>query len=330
MVGNEPRHLLVLPFKLKLASLPRNQLPSCTHALLKILLFPTSKNRFFSVADTDSEVSLVLEESCLSLFGEEASSLLQHSDQTWRAIKYDEGELGFEATGIVSSITQPLAKAKVPIYYLSTYTTDYFLVEDIELSKTIDVLSGSGFKFSEAAQDEGHDAKPMPPTPVAMIAQSPPHNNRPEGGAKSQLLITKLPYQLYMSRLRRENFEKVACDLIRMIFYSTIEKRFFSLTETPDEISLIFDHDCVSVLEGAGVSLETCKMSWRALQICEGANWSNESGLLSKFSQPLAEASISIFNFSTYHTDYTLVEDHNLDLSLDKLSDKLEIVLDEE
>jgi len=57
-----------------------------------------------------------------------------------RAFKV-EGPLGFSLTGIVSSLSAPLAKAKISIFYISTYETDYLLVEEKNLNKAKKILS---------------------------------------------------------------------------------------------------------------------------------------------------------------------------------------------
>lgn len=59
-------------------------------------------------------------------------------EKDWRAFKV-QGPLGFVLTGIVASLSKPLAKAKISILYISTYETDYLLVEEknIKIAKKI-------------------------------------------------------------------------------------------------------------------------------------------------------------------------------------------------
>ncbi len=61
-------------------------------------------------------------------------------ERTWRAFKV-EGPLGFVSTGIVSSLSLPLAKAEISILYISTFETDYVLVEDKNLEKAKKILN---------------------------------------------------------------------------------------------------------------------------------------------------------------------------------------------
>ena len=62
------------------------------------------------------------------------------AEKNWRAFKV-EGPLGFSLTGIVASLSRPLAKAKISILYISTYETDYLLVEEKNLAKSKKVLA---------------------------------------------------------------------------------------------------------------------------------------------------------------------------------------------
>jgi len=320
MLGaKRPQKLRVLPFHLVLASLPKDQLPACTHALLKLLLYPESKERFFSITDTSDELSLVLEESFLSMFPEQT---LQYTNQRWRAFKFDEGPLGFESTGIVSSVATPLAQAKICLFYVSTFTTGYTLVEEQTLESATECLKSAGFTFSNERDIDSH-LRLAPPNriPPHIFSMSP-------NLSSTQLVVSKLPYQLYLATLGKKDVGPLAEKWIKLVFYPERSHRFFSFTETPDEISVILD--VASVQSFPPGSLTVCDRKWNALQICEGSFGSHGSDTINKFSKPLADACVSIFNVSTYSNDYTLIEEHNMDKSLMELRKKLNIILDEE
>ena len=61
----------------------------------------------------------------------------------WRCFKID-GSFDLNQIGVISSISSPLADAGISIYVISTYDTDYFLIQEQNLEKTISVLSNSG------------------------------------------------------------------------------------------------------------------------------------------------------------------------------------------
>jgi len=313
----KPTKLRVLPHRMVLASLRKDQLQESTHALLKLLLFQDNKEHFFSFTETSEEISLVLEEEALSYFPEQT---LQYTNQIWRIIQIDEGPLGFESTGIVSSISGPLAANQISIYHLSTYLTDHTLVELESLSKAVSTLQEAGFAFT--------NEELSPPSSPPTTKKSPMSTEVTNGKTKTtQMVITRLPYQLYLARLP-ENWTEVAVKpLLHLLFFGSHEDRFVSFTLTPSEASLILDNEAIGLFPSGIV--EKCEYSWRALQICEGAYGFNESGIVSKFAGPLAEAKISIFNLSTYFTDYALVADKDFDNVMDKLKEKLDIITDE-
>lgn len=96
--------------------------------------------RFFSVTRTSEELSVVCdEEHAPDGFEVEAG---------WRAIKVD-GPLAFSVTGVMSSLTGPLAGADVPVFTLSTFDTDYLFVKEERLEEAMAVLTAAGHEFVE-------------------------------------------------------------------------------------------------------------------------------------------------------------------------------------
>lgn len=92
-----------------------------------------TNDSFFSITKTDDELSIVCSENNVPKNIK--------SEKDWRAIKV-EGPLDFSLTGILSSLVSPLAEAKISIFAISTYDTDYILVRDDNLKKAIKILSG--------------------------------------------------------------------------------------------------------------------------------------------------------------------------------------------
>lgn len=79
---------------------------------------------------------------------------------------------------------------------------------------------------------------------------------------------------------------------------------FCSITKTKDELSVV----CVQDKIPGGVLFEK---DWRAFKL-EGTVDMYSVGIIASLSKPLADAGISIFNISTYKTNYILVEEKNL------------------
>ena len=121
--------LTVLPERLAVCRLdPDSSLPS-----------PTGTG-FWSVTRTADEISVVLLET--------ATRAEWKVEAGWRAFQVA-GPLAFELTGVVASLTQPLAEAGVPVFVLSTFDTDYLLVKERDLERARGALAGAGHSLRE-------------------------------------------------------------------------------------------------------------------------------------------------------------------------------------
>ena len=63
----------------------------------------------------------------------------------WRGLKI-EGPLDFGLTGILNSVTKPLAEHHISIFAISTYDTDYVLIKDDKFEEACDVLEANSFE----------------------------------------------------------------------------------------------------------------------------------------------------------------------------------------
>lgn len=330
--SSKPRRLKVYPQRFVLVSLKREQLSGCALGLLKLILYPEHKNRFFSFTDASSEISLVLEDTALSLF---ESDTFQHTSQRWRAIQFDEGPLGFESTGIVNSVALPLSKAGINIYYVSTYNSGHTLVEEDLIDSAIDCLKSAGFTFSNAngvtspqqstAIKEVHYEGNLGSSTGSSASSGSIGKSYKSKQAACSMVITKLPYQIYITSLSKDRIGPLAEHLLKLFFFPARENRFFSFTETPDEVSIMLDMASAELLP----SVTQSGIVWRVLQISQGAYGSHGTETVSKFAKPLADAHISIMNVSTYMNDYTLVEESDMDKSLEELKKNINVIIDE-
>ena len=92
-------------------------------------------NSFFSVTNTSEDLSLV----CLM---ESVPSDVE-ADRDWRCFKL-QGPIPFSLTGILNSLTMPLAQANLGIFAISTYDTDYVLVKQEVLPQALSALTEAG------------------------------------------------------------------------------------------------------------------------------------------------------------------------------------------
>lgn len=92
----------------------------------------------------------------------------------------------------------------------------------------------------------------------------------------------------------------------------TSDGSFFSITRTPEELSIVCPDE--NVPEDA-----VCERDWRAFKV-EGPLDFTETGILAALAGPLAGAGVSIFAVSTYDTDYVLMKEEQLDVAITALS----------
>ena len=95
-------------------------------------------------------------------------------------------------------------------------------------------------------------------------------------------------------------------------------KDFFSITKTEQELSIVCPQDKIP----GGVLFEK---DWRAFRLESVADPLYTAGIIVYLAAPLAEANISIFNISTYETNYILVEEKNFEKAKEALSETCEI-----
>src|SRR3989338_5551787 len=87
---------------------------------------------FRSITRTDDELSIV----CVQK--EIPAGVLFEKD--WRAFKLENVE-DFYSIGVISALAKPLAEAGINIFNISTYQTNYVLIEEKNLEKAKEVLS---------------------------------------------------------------------------------------------------------------------------------------------------------------------------------------------
>jgi hypothetical protein len=68
-------------------------------------------------------------------------------DSGWRALEVL-GPLNLSLVGIMAQIGSVLATAKVSIFVLSTFETDYFLVKQVDLTKATAALIHDGYRVN--------------------------------------------------------------------------------------------------------------------------------------------------------------------------------------
>jgi hypothetical protein len=92
---------------------------------------------FLSITHTSEELSLVCPASRIPL------ETKIRADRSWCCFKLH-GPIPFSLTGILNSVTVPLAQANIGIFAISTYDTDHVLVQEQNLHSAIHALREAG------------------------------------------------------------------------------------------------------------------------------------------------------------------------------------------
>jgi len=93
---------------------------------------------FFSVTRTNDELSIVVEESRVP-----EGIQLQGG---WRVIKVH-GPFVLSEVGVLAALAGPLAAARISLFVVSTFDTDYLLVSSENLDAAVGVLERTGHTF---------------------------------------------------------------------------------------------------------------------------------------------------------------------------------------
>jgi len=88
-----------------------------------------------SVTRSDDELSIVC--------GDAGVPPNARAQRGWRALKVA-GPLDFSLTGVLAALTDPLAQARISIFALSTFDTDYVLVRGKDIDRACEVLRAVG------------------------------------------------------------------------------------------------------------------------------------------------------------------------------------------
>jgi hypothetical protein len=90
-----------------------------------------TRGRFFSITRTSDELSVIAEAALVPA--------RLRTEVGWRVMKVL-GPLDLSEVGILASLLEPLVAAGVSVFTISTFDTDYLLVQCIQLREALDGL----------------------------------------------------------------------------------------------------------------------------------------------------------------------------------------------
>ena len=95
----------------------------------------STRGHFWSITRSDAELSIVCPQDDVP---PDASA-----ERGWCALEVA-GPLDFSLTGVVSSLVAPLAEEAIPLFLISTFETDYLLVREPDLHRSVEALTSAG------------------------------------------------------------------------------------------------------------------------------------------------------------------------------------------
>jgi hypothetical protein len=101
------------------------------------------QSSFFSITRTSHELSIVCAEAAVP-------QEIAGAERGWRSLRV-QGPLDLTLTGVLAALAAPLADAKIPLFALSTFDTDYLLVREETLQPAITALVRADHTVREPA-----------------------------------------------------------------------------------------------------------------------------------------------------------------------------------
>jgi len=340
--------LAILPDKLKLAKLPLSEASVHSAALIRLLLLDGPRHdRFFSFVESPHEITLVIEERDLAASFEGGINL-ETTPGRWRALRISDGSLGFQNVGMCQRLSGPLAAASISVLYISTYETDYVLVEESKLSLTVAVLRATYGEIeiegdSELERVEIIDSVGMGGGTVSSTkggesdAAVLRESCGGETGTHAHPLFL-LPLQLMLSNLRKEAVPSHTHAVLELFLHRGDTPRFLNFTITEEEISIVHPWGTLSLGEsgssggqaglGGGLlgGLHLGHEPWACVQVGEHPLGFEECGIVSSQSKALSDAQISCFYMCTFSFDFVLVATSDLTTAVEALSKRFQVI----
>jgi len=126
--------ITLLPGPYSIARLPASApVPDLTH--------DCDGDSIRGITRTASELSIVCPSPTV------LTDVLDRSDG-WRCLRFD-GTFDLHETGVLAGVVGPLAQARISVFALSTFDTDYILIRESQCSAAISVLRAAGHAVND-------------------------------------------------------------------------------------------------------------------------------------------------------------------------------------
>ena len=341
--------LTPLDCTVRVATLDPSRLHEAFHVLLKLLFFHEDEDedeeqqRFFSISVSSSEkaaavpepdaISIIADAEELALFDalrrDGLPDALRQDETDWRVLMVSEGAAGFDSVGVVERITGPLASAAIPVLYTSTVSTDFVLIPVEKVDEAVEALNGGSPRPMGKARNTDrsssnhdkeqqlHAANGRPPA-----AATPERNGELQSPQRHEHPLHALSATSQIFSIDKASRRAHTSALLRLLFLPHPDDpphALRALTETPDEVSILcgtvpwfLDYAESNSIRAAGLD------GWVPIRVGgEGGTPLDEVGVVATQANVLARANIPIVYHASFLSDYTLVQEHQLQRAID-------------
>ena len=109
------------------------------YVIAKVKEVPEFSDELFSVIRDEKEITVIAKE------GKELHSISEQ--RFFRLITFDVA-LPFDLTGFISHVSMLLADHSIPVFPISSYSTDHLFVKEEDLCKAMEILRKDGMECS--------------------------------------------------------------------------------------------------------------------------------------------------------------------------------------
>ncbi|KAG8521248.1 TBC1 domain family member 10A [Galemys pyrenaicus] len=184
----------------------------------------------------------------------------------------------------------------------------------------------SKVQVAAAAGDACPPQDGLPKDPVHQDSAAPQH---PAHHRSKESLTSQEKHRVRVLSLARSGLWLYTHPLIKLLFLPRRSRcKFFSLTETPEDYTLMVDEEGFKELPPSEF-LQVAEATWLVLNVSSHSGALVQAAGVTKIARsvitPLAEHHVSVLMLSTYQTDFILVREQDLSVVIHTLAQEFHI-----
>jgi hypothetical protein len=251
---------------------------------------------------------------------------LQLPSQQWRAIEIFEGPQALDQTGYIARFSEPLARHRVDLIYVSTYNTDLILVMEDSAERALTSLqqvahvdpansiitASSGGQTSAPNSSSYRGSNKLP----KFVLQD--DVDAMQGDSPDTHVLGHLENRLNLVHFSSSQVSSLSHALLKIFLFPSHHDRFFSYTSYGGQVTLIVDDSEMDTLRPHLEAVTHHEHLWNAIHI-QASPEGIDSGVVNYAANVLAANAVSIYYLSTLNDDYILVPEQSTTLALESL-----------